>query len=161
MDILREDVNKFEGKVFPEPMSGCWLWVGGTTRGGYGVFYWSGSKHIRAHRAAYEIYNGPIPEGAHVLHKCDTPGCVNPNHLFVGTHSDNMRDMAKKGRAKVPRPSVQGENSSSSKLSEEDVKSIRKRRRNGEKQAKLANEYSVSKMTISLICRHLRWSNIT
>jgi endogenous inhibitor of DNA gyrase (YacG/DUF329 family) len=83
---------------------GCWLWVGGAFRNGYGSF---GSPGRGTHRVAWELVNGSIPEGMHVLHRCDInylPGdityrrCVNPAHLFLGTQADNMADMRAKGR---------------------------------------------------------------
>lgn len=77
--------------------STCWLWQGAPTSGGYGRFWFDGVRKL-AHRAAYEIFKGDIPEDMCVCHKCDNPLCVNPKHLFLGTHSDNMRDMGNKGR---------------------------------------------------------------
>ena len=76
---------------------GCWIWKGSMTRGGYGHFVISG-KHYRAHRAAWIFTNGEIPKGLNVLHKCDNPPCVNPEHLFTGTLKDNAQDMLQKGR---------------------------------------------------------------
>ena len=75
----------------------CWLWTGFATRG-YGMFSFHGRQHY-AHRAAYECFVGPIPEGSYVMHKCDTPGCCNPAHLTLGTSRDNALDMARKRRA--------------------------------------------------------------
>ena len=77
----------------------CWVWTGSLFESGYGRFSRS-NKKLRAHRVSYEIYKGAIPDGMHVLHECDNPPCVNPNHLFLGTHLDNMKDMERKGRAK-------------------------------------------------------------
>ena len=72
----------------------CWEWIAGKSHG-YGVF-WINGKLLRAHRVAWSIYNGGIPEGLLVLHKCDNPACVNPDHLFIGTQQDNVDDMITK-----------------------------------------------------------------
>lgn len=75
----------------------CWLWTGTRNGAGYGIIKHF-DKRVRAHRASYEAFVGPIPEGLFVLHSCDTPPCVNPAHLSPGTKGDNARDMASKGR---------------------------------------------------------------
>lgn len=82
-------------------MSACILWPKGVTSAGYGS-HWHEGKRKQAHRVAWEQEHGPIPEGLHVLHKCDVKRCVNVEHLFLGTHVDNMKDMAVKGRAWSP-----------------------------------------------------------
>lgn len=92
-------LQRFEAKVMPEPMSGCWLWVASTNRCGYGQIN-MGLRPELAHRVSYEHHVGPIADGLHVLHSCDTPACCNPEHLFLGTHMDNMADMAAKLRAR-------------------------------------------------------------
>lgn len=89
---------RFEARFTPEPNSGCWLWVGGESGFGYGHFTLPASRCRTAHRAAWLLYRGPIPKGLHVLHTCDVRCCVNPDHLWLGTHSDNMTDMVSKGR---------------------------------------------------------------
>ena len=94
------DLDRFMAKVSPEPNSGCWLWVGAARQTGYGNFF-LGSKSISAHRAAWLLHRGGIPDGMCVCHHCDVPSCVNPEHLFLGTHLDNMRDMDAKGRRVV------------------------------------------------------------
>jgi hypothetical protein len=94
------DIERFSEKVSPEPNTGCWLWDGAQLPKGYGRFWFRG-KAGYAHRAAYEMFHCGIPDGMHVCHKCDTPECVNPAHLFLGTRSDNMRDAFAKGRGKT------------------------------------------------------------
>jgi hypothetical protein len=85
--------NVFNEKYIPEPNSGCFLWTGYYCKDGYGRIY-----DRRAHRLAYKVFVGEIPRGMCICHKCDVPCCVNPDHLFIGTNSDNSADMSKKGR---------------------------------------------------------------
>lgn len=82
----------------PEPNSGCWLWTGPCLKG-YGVIKANGAYQTTATRAFYALHFGPIPDGLLVCHKCDTPACVNPEHLFVAPHQANMDDMVQKGRS--------------------------------------------------------------
>lgn len=89
--------ERHSGKIEFGAPSGCWLWSGGIIPDGYGTVYVD-KKTKYAHRVAYETAKGPIPTGLYVLHKCDTPACVNPDHLRVGTQSDNMRDSIERGR---------------------------------------------------------------
>jgi len=111
----------------PEPNSGCWLWLGNRlTRGtwGYGLvnIRRGGRKTTTsAHRAAYELWVGPVPEGAKVLHRCDVTICVNPEHLFLGTQKDNVQDCMKKNR----RATECGEDWPTSKLTWDQVEQIR------------------------------------
>lgn len=89
-----------EERSVPDPNSGCWLWTASTQKSGYGDFRAFGRKHFLSHRASYTVFVGDIPEGMHILHKCDNPSCCNPNHLSVGTNHENILDSMKKGRRK-------------------------------------------------------------
>ena len=91
----------------------CWIWTGAKTRGGYGHLNYQ-KRYYRAHRLAWILTFGPIPEPSwgeselEVCHKCNNPACVRPDHLFLGTHGDNIRDMWKKGRGKSPLSELSG-----------------------------------------------------
>lgn len=90
--------DRFHSRIMADTNGkGCWLWTGSSNPDGYGNL-WSGGKMINAHRVSWSLYRGAIPDGLHVLHKCDVPQCVNPDHLFLGSHADNMADRAAKGR---------------------------------------------------------------
>lgn len=90
-------IERFMSHVMPEPNTGCWLWISYGNPKGYGHFYVNNKTH-RAHRFSYSLFVGNIPDGIQVLHKCDTPSCVNPDHLFLGTNHKNMIDKVLKGR---------------------------------------------------------------
>jgi hypothetical protein len=96
--------QRFWEKVRRVDGDGCWEWTAGVDGAGYPqLFNAPGKKPLRAHRFSYEINVGPIPEGMYVCHNCDNPRCVRPDHLFIGTHQDNIRDAKEKGRMRGPR----------------------------------------------------------
>lgn len=122
----------------PEPMGGCWLWLGWTSHYGYGGTGYAGEK-LAAHRLSFRAFVGPT-RGKYVCHKCDVPPCVNPDHLFLGTPKQNMRDMISKGRARFP----SGERCWRSKLTWGLVREIRGRHTQGEGKKELAAAFGVS-----------------
>lgn len=137
----------------PIPECGCWIWCGASLPKGYGLLCntYNRKYPIRAHRASWIVNNGPIPKGLHVLHTCDTPACINPRHLYLGTNKDNVKDREKKGRGH------RGERHCFSKLTEQNVMSILQDSR---PQCEIAAHYGVKHNTISNIKTGTSWKHI-
>ena len=131
----------------------CWEWTAAVFRGGYGAIVRSGKK-LKAHRVAYEFFNGPVPAGMVVRHRCDNPLCCNPQHLLVGTPADNMADKYARGRAVHVRGSAHG----NAKLNEQVVREIRG---SAETTATLSKRYGVSQSLVSKVRRGAMWSHVT
>lgn len=99
MPAHRPVTERFAEKYCIDPNTGCWNWTASRLlRGGYGQLSLRPGVNVPAHRFSWEQLNGPVPDGMIVRHTCDNPGCVNPDHLELGTHADNMADMAQRGR---------------------------------------------------------------
>lgn len=134
------------------PAEGCWAWTGALDRRGYGVVKVEGSAR-QAHRVAYELAVGPITRGLHVLHRCDNPQCVRPDHLHLGTHQDNMQEREERKRGKPA--SLPGASNPQARLTKQQAQEIRsKATRPGVTPSALAREYGVSVQTVT---RVLRW----
>ena len=137
-----------------EPTSGCWIWTLNYSKDGYGLVN-ANRKTRQAHRVAYELAIGPIPDGMQVLHRCDTRCCVNPAHLFLGTPQDNMADRDRKGRQ------MRYERMWKAKLTRQDVEDIHVLYRNGMSQRKLAKRYGVWETTIADVIHGRTWKGIS
>lgn len=149
------DRDRFISRIAPVPESGCWLWLGAWhPRWKYGQFKLRG-KHEGAHRASYILHRGRIPKGAFVCHKCDTPPCVNPEHLFIGTHADNVADMVAKGRHSPFR--AEGESHPRARLTERQVIAIFHDKR---RTTDIAKAYGVSLPTVCAIKSGQNWRHL-
>lgn len=149
-------IERFENSFIPEPMSGCWLWIGSGNIHGYGQIH-RNRRLVGAHRASWELYRGPIPNGLCVCHRCDTPPCVNPQHLFLGTKSDNTVDMYAKGRGHIP--IAIGVLNGRAKLTPEQVTEIRALAP-VVSQRRLAVRFGVARTTIQWIQNGAHWRSV-
>jgi hypothetical protein len=146
----------------------CWLWTGGQNRNGYGQWSFR-SRPTVTHRIAWMLTHGPIPEGMQVLHRCDVRLCCNPDHLFLGTTADNMRDKTEKGRQvrgeahwarSQPEKVRRGETNNKAKLTDETVLSLRARyKAGGISYRKLAVEYGLNRTTVLRILQRKLWAH--
>lgn len=135
----------------------CWVWTAGTSGGGYGRFKIEG-RYFLSHRLVYRAAKGAIPEGYLICHTCDNPSCVNPDHLFAGTQSDNMKDAYKKGRLSLEAAHLTGESNPNAVLTWEKVDSIRALYADGRiSQMKLARMFNCGQSTISDIVTGKNW----
>lgn len=152
--------KRFDEKYIPEPMSGCWLWLGAIDSKGYGHIS-NGPRRIMASRASWLLAHGSFPNNLYVLHRCDNPACVNPDHLFLGTHQDNMDDMMAKGRRAVgDKVASKGENHPGAKLKDADIINIRRDHKNGEPQTSIAKRLNMSLPPINQIVNRKSWKHI-
>lgn len=150
--LLRRDfprfVERFVAKIHPRE-SGCWEWIGARHRKGYGKIVGAQGTQY-AHRVAWVLKHGPIPDELMVLHRCDNPRCCNPAHLFLGTHADNMRDMVVKGRGRLIAKWA-------ARLTESEVLAIRVDART---QRDIAAAYGVCQNAVGRIKRGETWKHL-
>lgn len=144
--------DRLEEKVERLAESGCWVWLGELDSGGYGTIK-MGGRMVKTHRASWIVSRGTIPGKLHVLHSCDVRCCINPDHLFLGTHTENMRDMVNKGRNADNR----GIRNGHAKLTEAQVLEIRTLQGS---HAEIARRYGVGKSIISYIRRGEAWRSL-
>lgn len=152
--LLNED--RFWGSI-DRPDEGCWPWRLRLDVSGYGVFG-IGPRKFYAHRVAFALAHRDVPQGLFVLHACDTPACCHPGHLSVGSHADNMADMAAKGRAHRWGGKRRGSANPAARLTEREVDAIRRRLAAGEAPALIAPDFETSQSTIFAIRAGHKWS---
>jgi HNH endonuclease len=153
---------------------GCWLWSGGVNSHGYGAF-WINGRTVSAHRAAWELANGPIPDGLFACHRCDTPLCVRLDHLFLGTPKENTVDMVQKGRGSPHLPLApigpdwhrthdasvaRGSRVGTSLLTEDTVRDIRARYAAGESRKSIGARYGIARQTVHGIVTRRSWAHV-
>ena len=159
----RSEVDRFWAKV--ETGAGCWTWSGARKQRPWDYGVLGGTKKGEvgqlAHRVSWRLHHGPIPDGMKVLHHCDNPPCVNPEHLFLGSLKDNTQDMLEKGRHSLPIDHSQGEKNPGAKLTEKQVVEMRNRYSlGGVTQQQLADHYNVCNALVSFIITRKLWRNI-
>jgi hypothetical protein len=142
-------------KITIDPITGCWVWQETKGRGGYGKLTIN-SRRYQAHRIAYLEFIGPIPAGLLVMHRCDNPACICPDHLKLGTHQDNTDDMVRKGRQRSPL----GEQHGNAKLTVVDVLHIRAESANGIHGTALAQSMNVSSATVHRVITGKQWAHV-
>jgi DNA-binding CsgD family transcriptional regulator len=155
-EITDELRSRFNAKWSRNRDSGCWEWTASLAGVGYGQLKLPLTrKQIYAHRLSYLMHLGEIPEGQYVLHRCDNPKCVNPEHLWLGTQKDNLQDMKRKDRH------LRGERNSSAVLTPSEVRSIRLLCSAGDlSQQRIAKMFGIQQMQVSRIHRRERWAHI-
>lgn len=164
IELTPDEVASFWLNVDRSDPNGCWEWTGRRKPAGYGSLFIRG-KNLVAHRVAWRLVCGPIPPGMFICHHCDNPPCCNPDHLFIGTARDNVRDAIAKGRKdyKGGWPGIvrYGEHNYTARLTRNDVQTIRKRYIKGNiTYQQLADEYGVTIGHIGRIINRQQWAHV-
>lgn len=152
----QSDKERFLSKV--DKSSCCWLWKAHKTPTGYGRFMMKGIKNLTAHRASYMLFVGSIPTGMLVCHSCDNPSCVNPEHLWLGSCADNVRDRDQKGR--FNNGNQKGERNQASKISDADASNIKRLQREGLRVCDVVQETNISRGIVQSIFLGNTWKHI-
>lgn len=161
IDIARVSAQAFWRRVEIRGPDECWPWSDRRSPLGYGIFYCTNQGMRPAHRVSYLLEHGAIPEGRPlVLHTCDNPPCCNPAHLYAGTQLDNMHDKVQRGRCRGGSPGLKGEKHGRAKLTEAQVREMRRRAAAGETRVHLAACYGVSPSTVDAIVGRRNWTHI-
>lgn len=179
--MKKKDIDRFWSYI--DKSGECWIWTGPKVGIGYGKICIN-YKHLRAHRVSWELTHGPIPADLCVLHKCDNPACVRPDHLWLGTYADNNKDMVRKGRSakgkrngrvkhpdrypagdqhysrQEPERLARGESHGNAKLTEADVRQIRQDSETGITHRQLAARHNVSVYAIYSVIKRKTWAHI-
>jgi hypothetical protein len=137
----------------------CPVWTGCRNWAGYGKMSVNG-KLWATHRFAYQLANGPIPEGVHICHHCDNPPCCNPRHLYAGSDQTNADDRKTRGRQRNGMLIVRGEGHGMSKITDEDVREIRRLRRSGLTHAAISSRFNIGKAMVSHITNWRCWRHV-
>lgn len=151
--------DRFWAKVAVGGPNDCWLWTAGYDGPGYGSLK-IGKRRIRASRLSWELHHGPIPDGLFVCHSCDVRPCVNPNHLWLGTHKENMRDMAQKGRGRGREGSRLGEQAPGAVLTDEKVREIRALAAEGWSSGRVAAAFGINRSHAYKVIHRWMWQHV-
>lgn len=158
--IVGDDLARFESHI--DKSGTCWIWTAAKDKHGYGLMWFRG-RLDKAYRVSWALHRGDIPQGMSVCHKCDTPSCVNPDHLFIGTQAENLKDMRSKGRQSLVGPNggqLVGSLHQNSVLTELGVIEMRRRHAAGEPQASIARSFGVAPVTAHKAIRGVTWKHV-